>query len=550
MTRRPFFVGHAAVVSSLTFLSRLLGLVRDAVIAACFGMNAVTDAFWIGFVVPNLFRRLFGEGALTAAFIPVYSELLDQDRVLARRFVWMGVSLLVVVLATVTLLGEWLLAGLLYYEVGGQDSSMAIRLTMFMLPYAPMICAVALLGGVLQVHHRFGPPAAAPVVLNLAVIASSIFAVTGYGQQDQPRSAIWIVAGGVLVAGVLQLAWIVVVTARQVPVTMRFAGTIGPLRSVVATMGPMALGLAVFQINTLLDSLLAWGLSAKDGGEQAFVLGGCWIEYPMRAGAVTGLQFAQRLYQFPLGVFGIAIATAIFPALSRAAAGMTLNRHTGDPPHSSEEDPVFGDILRQGLRLTVFIGLPASVGLILVRVPMARLIFERYEFSTQDAQRVSVILAGYASAVWAYSLTHVVTRAFHAVKDATTPLRISLWMVGANFLLNLTLVWPLGAAGLAWSTAICAMAQVVALLIAARRLVAVPIDAGVWRSWRQSLGLTLLMAAILWPIAVVFDAHQLSRTACVGLLVGMVLLGVTVVFGMARFFSAEELRWLTQRKVS
>ena len=550
MTRSHSFVGHAKLVGGLTFLSRLLGLVRDAVLAACFGMSTVTDAFWIGFVVPNLFRRLFGEGALTAAFIPVYSQLVQRDRVQARRFAWACVAMLLALLAGVTLVGEFFLLWMLRYQYGDEASSLAIRLTMLMLPYMPMICTVALLGGILQVHHRFGPAASAPVVLNVVMIASALIAVFWYGSGDQPRAGIWYIAGGVVIAGVIQLLWVGGAALPEVSLGSSFSGTSKALRSVAVTMAPMALGLAIFQINTLLDSLIAWGLSADTENESTFVFWGRHFTYPIQSGAVTALQFAQRLYQFPLGVFGVAVATAIFPALSRAAASTratTRTQRASDGDNPSQD--AFGAILQQGLRLTVFIGLPASVGLILVRVPLARLMFERNQFTMQDSIRVAVILAGYASAVWAYSMTHVVTRAFHAVRDARTPLRISLGMVGANFVMNLTLVWHLGAAGLAWSTAICAMGQVTVLLLAVRRYVPQPINTQVWTSWGRSVLLTIVMAVMLWPIGKAYDPTQLSHWGCTGLLGGMVFLGVVIVTLGAKITRADELTWLIKRNM-
>ena len=180
-------------------MSRLLGLARDAVLAACFGMTTLADAFWIGFLVPNLFRRLFGEGALTAAFIPVYTDWRQKDPVVARRLASLCVGLLLVVLSVVTLVGEAVLASL-SDQPWSADTHLAIRLTMIMLPYMPMICVAALLGGILQVHGRFGPPAAAPIVLNLVMIGAALWATseTSPGQTDS-HSAITIVAMSVLV---------------------------------------------------------------------------------------------------------------------------------------------------------------------------------------------------------------------------------------------------------------------------------------------------------------------------------------------------------------
>ncbi len=534
------FVGHAVLVSVLTLGSRVMGLARDAVLAACFGMTTVTDAFWIGFVVPNLFRRMFGEGAFAAAFIPAYTRLRRDNPAVAQRLAWVCVALLVIVLGGVTVVGELILAGWLRWGAGTTETRLAVRLTMVMLPYMPMVCVVALLGGVLQVRGRFGAPAGAPILLNAVMIGATLLA----GAMVQPaagaRGAILVVALSVVVAGVLQLVWLGVAAARVEPVTLNTAGTGPALRSVMLTMGPMILGLAVFQINTLLDSLIAWVLSPKPGGSATLTILGQQVAYPVQAGSVTGLQLAQRLYQFPLGVFGIALATAIFPALTRAAAGKRDDQQQPD---------AFRTILRQGLRLTMFIGLPASVGLIMVRLPLVRAIFEQRAFTLADSARVAAILAGYGSAVWAYAMTHVLTRACYAVNDARTPVRISVVTTVLNLSLNLSLVWYLGAAALAWSTAISAVANVVLLLWAVGRRVDRPVDRGVWGSWAKSALLAGVMAVALVVCTMGYDPVGMTRVGAGLLLVVMVGLGMGVVFGGAKLMGVQELGWLLRRRV-
>ena len=174
------------------------------------------------------------------------------------------------------------------------------------------------------------------------------------------------------------------------------------------------------------------------------------LNYPIGQGGLAALFRSQLLYQFPLGVFGIAIATAVFPAPADAAA------ETGAAGKAH-----FRTIIQHGLRLTVFVGLPASVGLFMVRLPLCRVVFEGREFTLADSRRCAMIVAAYAPAIWAYSMTHVLTRAFYAVKNSKTPMIASVAMVALNFLLNITLVWFLGAAGLALATAICAIIQCV-----------------------------------------------------------------------------------------
>lgn len=543
------FVGHALLVSALTFASRLLGLVRDAVLAACFGLTTVTDAFWIGFVVPNLFRRLFGEGALTAALIPVYTDLLRRDRVGAQRLASLCVSLMAVILGIVTLIGELVLAALQRADRLSQDTQLAIRLAMIMLPYMPLVCVVAVVGGLLQVHRRFGVPAAAPMVLNVVMIGACLLATMGLRHSFDARGAIMFVALAVVVAGLLQLVWLVIIGVRCGLFTLHVAGAGSALRSVLVMMLPMVLGLAVFQINTLFDSLIAWSLSPKAGGPAALVALGWRVDYPVQAGGVTGLQYAQRLYQFPLGVFGVALATAIFPALARAASVQSAGGEAGTvvTVGRNRSNDAFRTTIQQGLRLTLFVGLPASVGLILVRLPLTRAIFERQAFTMEDSVRVATILAGYAAAVWAYSMVHVLTRAFYALKDARTPLVTSMVMVAVNVVLNLVFVWFLGAAALAWSTAVCAVGQAGVLLWALGRYVDRPVDAAVWTGWRGSALLTLIMAVVLLPITTVYHPAVLSRGAVAMELVAMVLVGIVVVVGGAWWLRCPELNWLLKR---
>lgn len=530
------FVGHAALVGALTLVSRVTGLVRDAVLAAVFGASLYLDAFLIGFIVPNLFRRLFGEGALTAAFIPRYTKLLKDDPALARRFASLCVVVVAMLLAGITLVGEVVLA---FWLTGADDqkTTLVLRLTMLMLPYMPLVCGVAFLGAILQVHRKFGPAAAAPVLLNLVMIAAALLAVW---RQPHPLPAVTLIACSVLVAGLMQLAWLGFSVWKTAPLTAAFAGTRDHFRAMLRTMLPMVIGLGVFQINTLLDGLIAFTFArppeiGPDAAE-TFTLLGRTFNYPIEPGAVTTLTLAQRLYQFPLGVFGIAIATAIFPALARAASGSQDSRRSNDN--------AFSEVFHRGLRLTLFIGVPASVGLILVRVPLTRVFFEWNAFTADDALRCAAVLTGYASAVWAYSVTHVVTKAYYAVDDATTPLKVSAAMVGFNLALNLTLIWPLGVAGLAWSTAISAALQTLIMLALLRKHIPRPVNAPVAAAALRVLGLTALMAAAVAAVVWSFDVTTLTKAGCLGVLSASVAAGAAVYLGGAWLANMPEVREL------
>ena len=533
-------VGSASVVSGLTAVSRVTGLARDAALAALFGAGLLLDAFFVAFLVPNLFRRLFGEGALTAAFLPRYRRLLDADPPAAARYARAVLREAAAWLAAAVLLAEAGLLAALWLGLGGEKARLGLTLTATMLPYAPLVCQVALLGAVGQARGRFGPAAAAPVLLNLGVIAAAAAAALA---TDDGRARVLWVSGSVVALGLAQLLWVRwgVGPVRD-PADSGGSGGSGDRPLLAATrraMLPMLLGLGVFQVNTLLDGLLAFSLSAPAGDPGATLrLGGVEAAYPIEAGGVTTLTLAQRLYQFPLGVFGIAIATAIFPRLSAAAAeGSGGSGASGGSEASGGSGGsgggVFSRTLRRGVWLSLAIGLPAGVGLWAVRLPLARVVFERGAFDAADAAAVARVLGGYASAVWAYMLMHLWTRAFYAHDDAATPLRVAVAAVGLNLCLNLTLVWPLGAAGLAWSTAASATAQALVLAWILRR-----------RGWlrrgpggssgvdglppRLPLGIglgTLGMGGVLAGLNALSPAEGLAATGVVAQLVLLVVVG-------------------------
>lgn len=480
------FERHARTVTLLTLVSRVTGLARDAALSRIFGVTALMDAFWFAFMIPNLFRRLFGEGALSAAFLPVYSQLNRDDPHTARQLASLTIGALIALLGGITLIGE---IALYILSLQQDHDHLALRLMMIMLPYMPLVCLVAIFGAMLQVHGRFGPTAAAPIVLNLFIVAAAIgFATRGVlaprvdsvGREVTHISA---VAASVLIAGIVQVIWSILSLKRAGALPPATVGARTPrladsFKQMLWQVSPMLVGLGVLQLNTFIDGLIASYPTTI--GPTIF-----GIDYPLDKGSLTALSNAQRLYEFPLGVFGIAVATAIFPALAKVA----------------NDGESFTNILRRGLRLVVYIGLPASVGLMLVRVPLTAAILQGKNFTPADTQRVAFVLMGYAPAIWAYSMTHTLTRAFYAKGDAFTPVRVAMGMVILNFLLNITLIWtPLKEAGLAWSTAICAIVQVTILLRLIRKHADHAIDDAVMRSWFKTAIITAIMAAIVFAL--------------------------------------------------
>jgi putative peptidoglycan lipid II flippase len=375
----------------------------------------------------------------------------------------------------------------------------------------------------LQVHGRFGPTASVPIVLNVCVVAAAA-GLAGVFGPDRSAAHIEAVAFAVVAAGLIQVAWMLAALRGRGWLVRGAAAARGHLAEVLRQAGPMILGLGVIQINTFVDGLIA-SYPTTIGPT---ILG---TPYPLQEGALASLAYAQRLYEFPLGVFGIAVATAIFPALARQSA----------------DAEAFAGILRRGLRLVVFIGLPASAGLVLVGPALVDVIYRGGEFGTTSAERVWRCLLGYAPAVWAYSMTHVVTRAFYARGDATTPLRLAVSMVGLNFLLNVALIWtPLREAGLAWSTSACAMIQACVLLRLMRRQARGILDRGVTAGWMRSAAATALMAAAVLVVNRILPETTTWMRSAVNLLVP-VAAGAAVFAGAARALRMPELRWALGR---
>ncbi|MAE61004.1 MAG: murein biosynthesis integral membrane protein MurJ [Planctomycetaceae bacterium] len=542
-TNPQSFVAHTRIVAALTLLSRVFGLVRDWALAFAIGFTSVLDAWVIAFMIPNLFRRLFGEGALAAAFIPHYAKLHQRDPDQSRRFAALVLLRFGALLVVICGVGLLILAAMHIWGGFQTRGLLTVQLTMTMLPYMLLVCGVAIVGAMLQVHSRFAPAAAAPVVLNILIITAALIGALAIGDALSSAGRAQFVAVAVLCAGLIQITWALLALRAA---GVRLFTAIQPLGDQVRSAWsallrqwlPTVLGLAVFQINVLADALIAMGFSAP-AGRETFALLGYELTYPMREGAVGVLGAAARLYEFPLGVFGIAVATAIFPALARAAG----------------DRDAFTGLLRQGLRLTVFIGLPASVGLMLVREPLTRAIYYAHgSIVAADAARIASVLLGYAPAVWAYSMNHVLTRGFYAHHDPVTPMRVSLVMVALNIVLNLTLIWlpvrggeTLGAAGLAWSTAICAMIQCAILLRLSRRHTGPLVDRAVARSWALTAVISVAMAAAVILFLQLPDLSSLTHAATIFWLILTVAVGIGMVIGSATLCRMGELGWLWRR---
>jgi len=429
------FLQAIGLIGSATLVSRVLGYLRDMLIAHYLGAGWAADAFFVAHRIPNFLRRLFGEGTLTAAFIPVLSEqLATEDGAVARRLIARLGGLLLVMSTVLTALGiaaaPWLVRIMAPGFIGEVEKfSLAVKLTRVMFPFALFLALAALAMGILQTHKRFLWPALAPAAYNLCIIATTVTVA------DRWLMPAYALAVGVVVGGGAQLL-IQLPAVRALGYPLRLAWRPGDrtVLRVVRLMGPGILALAILQVNVLLSTLLASFLPV---------------------GAVSYLYYANRITEFPLGLFGISIATASLPALSDYAA-------QGD-----REGFVRG--LRHALQLVFLAMVPAAVGMVVLAGPIITLLFQTGAFQPDDVRGTRVALYAFAAGVWAYATVKVVIQAFYAQQDTATPMRSGAAAVVVNIVFSLALMGPLRHAGLALATSLAAAFQFALLLYLLRR---------------------------------------------------------------------------------
>jgi len=520
-------------IALLTASSRVLGMLRDMAFAYFLGASGLMDGWAIAFKIPNLARRLFGEGAASSSLIPVYSEELRTDRHRADKLAFTVATVIFMVLTGIVLLGEGIIWG--YYQLFNvyAGTRVKLQLSAIMLPYMILICVVAILAGILHTHRHFAAPAAAPIVLNIFIIGSLCW--SGWVLKMPPGRQVFVVAVAVIVAGMVQLFMqLPPLWAKGVYIRPAWAVRSQAFRRIMLLMGPMVLGLTVTQINTLADDFIALWFSGSPEKGEFFSWFGRQIRFPLWEGAVSQLFYSQRLYQFPLGVFGISLATAIFPVMSSEAA--------------SRDFRAFGRTISRGLRCAVFVALPATAGLLLVRKPLVSAIFQRGQFTAGDTDITAWTLSFYALGLCGYFAQQVTIRAFYSLQDSKTPARSAVIAVIANIALNLTFIWFLGTGGLAFSTAICAYLQVVILVLVLRRRLqkrglGVSIFEGLALASAKTIAATLCMSAtvvvVLWMTESWTDIFKLGLS---------VLTAAPVYLLVAKFLCIDELALLTGSK--
>jgi len=515
----------ASTVSLLTLASRVTGLVRDLLMAATFGANAMTDAFNVAFRIPNLFRRLFGEGAFSQAFVPALAHSKEKDgeeathRLIdsvATVLAWALLVTCVIGVAAAPIL-VWMLASGLKQSPHGFES--AVFMTRWMFPYIGFMSLVALSAGILNTWKRFAVPAATPVLLNIAMIAAAWFGAPWF--RTMGIEPIYAMAGGVMLGGMLQLA-------VQIPALhrlgllprigigwsrLREAWADPGVRRVTGMMAPALLGVGVAQISLMINTQIA-----------------SWLG----PGNVTWLDLAGRLMEFPTAMLGVALGVVLMPQLAGARAADDAERYSA--------------MIDWGLRLVVLLAVPSSIALLVFNVPLVATLFHYGAFKDSDVHQVALALAAYGTGLVGLVAIKILAPGFYANQDMRTPVRIAIAVLVITQLLNIALVPMLRHAGLALSISLGALINAAWLLIGlVKRGSYKPLPGwGVFAL--QVLGATALLAVFLMWGAASFSwtglrDHAWQRAG----LMGLMLLGSAAIYFVALWAAGLKLRQFVTR---
>ena len=501
----------ASVVSILTLASRVTGLVRELLIASAFGASALTDAFNVAFRIPNLFRRLFAEGAFSQAFVPVLAATRAQhgdeatkaviDSV-ATALAWTVLALSVLgVLASPWLV--WALASGLQQDARGFDT--AVNMTRWMFPYIAFMSMVALSAGILNTWKRFAVPAATPVLLNVSVITAAWFLAPWLAERG--FEAIYALPAGVMLGGFLQLAVQIPALHRLGllprlglrPAAVRQAWTNPATRNILRLMAPALLGVGVAQISLLINTQIA---------------------SHMAPGSVSWLTYADRLMEFPTALLGVALGVVLMPQLAAAKA-------TGDTDRYSA-------MLDWGLRLVLLLALPCAAALLVFSQPLVSVLYHYGAFTDRDVQQTTLALTGYGVGLLGLVAIKVLAPGYYASQDIRTPVRIAVVVLVLTQFFNLLLVPYLAHAGLALSIGLGALVNAAWLLMGLLRRGSYKPQPGWWRFALQVTWATALLTVLLW-----LAAQQLPWLAMrqdvwlrIGWMLGVLLSSALLYFGI------------------
>ncbi len=486
-----------ATVGSMTLMSRILGFVRDTIVARAFGAGLYTDAFFVALKLPNLLRRLFAEGAFSQAFVPILAEYKNRrGHDDTRRLIDQVASALALALLAVTLLGILAAPAVVWVSAPGfADDPDKFRLTVHLLritfPYIAFISLVALAAGILNTWSRFSVPAFTPVLFNVCLILAALFLAPWF------HPPILALAVGVVAGGVLQLALQIpfLLKIGMLPrFTLRF--TDPGVGRILKLMGPATLGVSVAQISLLINTIFASFLAT---------------------GSISWLYYADRLMEFPTGMLGVALGTILLPSLAKHYADQNLEEYSR--------------LLDWGLRLTLLLALPAATALAVLSVPLIASLFLYGQFDAHDLWMTREALLAYSIGLLGLILVKVLAPGFYARQNIKTPVKVAVLTLAATQLMNLAFIGPLKHAGLALSIGLAACLNAAILYRLLRRHGIYQPEPGWGRFLARVLAAVGLMATVLhfasgadsfW-----LTAHALHKAAA---LLGLVVLGIAVYF--------------------
>ena len=502
----------------------MTGLARDLIMASMFGANALTDAFNVAFRIPNLFRRLFAEGAFSQAFVPVLATTKTQDgEVRTRELIANVATVLFWVLLLTCVLGVagapvlvWLLAS--GFESGHAHEA-AVLMTRWMFPYIGFMSMVALCAGVLNTWKRFAVPAATPVLLNVCMIAAALLLAPWFGARGV--EPIYAMAAGVMLGGVLQLAVQLPALKKlglmprigMTPAAIRAAWSDGGVRRILTLMAPALLGVGVAQVSLMINTQIASYLTP---------------------GSVTWLFYADRLMEFPTALLGVALGVVLTPKLASAKAAGDSKSYSG--------------MLDWGLRLVVLLAVPCGVGLLAFADPLVSTLFHRGALNNNDVNQIALALMGYGVGLLGLVAIKVLAPGYFASQDMKTPVKIAVAVLVLTQILNVVLVPWIAHAGLALSIGLAALVNASWLLVGLLRRGAYQPAPGWLRFALQVLAAALLLAAFLMWGAQHWNwqamrAQEWQRIA----LLAVMLLGAAVVYFGTLLLSGVKLRSLLRR---
>jgi putative peptidoglycan lipid II flippase len=519
MSEKRNIARAAGVLGSATMLSRIMGMVRDMVVSRLFGAGLATDAFFAAFQIPNMLRRFFAEGALTSAFVPTFSHTLTQrGEKGARELANICFTLLTIVMAAITLAGilfsPWIV-GVMFpgFKTVPGKFELTVLLNRLMFPYIFFISLVALCMGILNTLRHFFTPAISTVFLNVCMILAALLL---RGFFEVPITAL---AAGVLIGGCAQLIMqLPVLWKKGFPLCLNFDFNNPEVRHIAVLMLPATFGVGVYYLNITVSAILASLLPQ---------------------GSVSYLYYAQRLFEFPQGIFTVSVAQAVLPSMSRQAA-------EGDMAGMKES-------LAFGLRLTLFITIPAMAGLLACSTPIFSLLFMGGEFDYAKAVNSAQALLYYSLGLSFVAMTRVLAPAFFALKDTKTP----VWTAFVAFLLNalfsLMLMKPLLHGGLALATTLSALVNMLLLLWFLRRKIGPFGGRRITVSGAKALVASLPMAIVVVYICRLSDwsqyGHKLLKLSVLGSAITVGLLMYAAASKLLRSEEALELTGIIRRKI-